>query len=159
MAVALMMYKTATQQIKAMQRRRAGFSHTVTATSVVWHGSVRPNEIAYLIQIEAVIDHNDAEVQFLKAPLVRVIRPRLQLRWDVEEAPLPHAYLDSQAPELSPLCLFDPANHEWTPDDLIADTIVPWACEWLACYEMWLATGRWFGGGRHDYPTFEESSA
>jgi hypothetical protein len=27
-------------------------------------------------------------------------------------------------------------------DDLIALTTVPWAADWLACYEGWLATGR-----------------
>ena len=30
---------------------------------------------------------------------------------------------------------------------LIADTIVPWTCEWLIHYEIWLATGEWHGGG------------
>ncbi|MYD87819.1 MAG: hypothetical protein F4018_15215 [Acidobacteria bacterium] len=25
--------------------------------------------------------------------------------------------------------------------------IVPWTSEWLACYEIWLATGKWLGGG------------
>ena len=28
---------------------------------------------------------------------------------------------------------------------LIVDTIVPWAAEWLLHYEIWLATGEWFG--------------
>ncbi|WP_244438191.1 hypothetical protein [Afipia birgiae] len=31
----------------------------------------------------------------------------------------------------------------------IASTTVPWALDWLACYELWLMTGRWTGGGRH----------
>ena len=29
----------------------------------------------------------------------------------------------------------------------IADTIVPWAQEWLYYYEIWLATNEWCGGG------------
>ena len=29
----------------------------------------------------------------------------------------------------------------------IADTIVPWTAEWLAHYEIWLATDDWRGGG------------
>jgi hypothetical protein len=29
----------------------------------------------------------------------------------------------------------------------LADTILPWAVEWLAYYEIWLATGVWYGGG------------
>jgi len=29
----------------------------------------------------------------------------------------------------------------------LADTILPWAAEWLAHYEIWFATGTWYGGG------------
>jgi hypothetical protein len=31
----------------------------------------------------------------------------------------------------------------------IAETIAPWAMDWIACYELWLMTGVWTGGGRH----------
>jgi hypothetical protein len=31
----------------------------------------------------------------------------------------------------------------------IADSIVPWAAEWLLFYEGWHATGEWFGPGLH----------
>ena len=31
----------------------------------------------------------------------------------------------------------------------VARIIVPWTIDWLACYEGWLATGEWTGGGRH----------
>jgi len=34
-----------------------------------------------------------------------------------------------------------------TQSMLIADTTVPWTAEWLANYEVWLATGEWHGGG------------
>ena len=47
------------------------------------------------------------------------------------------------------LCLFDPAAYEWDPHLRIAETILPWSIKWLACYEFWLMTGRWVGGGRH----------
>jgi hypothetical protein len=30
----------------------------------------------------------------------------------------------------------------------MANSIVPWASEWLFFYEMWLITGEWDGGGR-----------
>jgi len=43
-------------------------------------------------------------------------------------------------------------------DDLIALTTVPWAADWLACYEGWLATGRWHGGGRHARTPEEKAS-
>ena len=37
---------------------------------------------------------------------------------------------------------------------LIVDTIVAWAAEWLLHYEIWLATGEWFGDHEpeHDAP-------
>ena len=62
---------------------------------------------------------------------------------------MPHVYFDDLDLTLSPLCLFDPDKNEWTRNDLIALTTVHWAADWLACYEGWLATGRWYGGGRH----------
>lgn len=34
----------------------------------------------------------------------------------------------------------------------LSQTIVPWSADWLACYELWLMTGRWTGGGRHPTP-------
>ena len=70
----------------------------------------------------------------------------------LEEAPLPHVYFDDKDITLSPLCLFDPDANEWSHEDLIAETTVPWAADWLACYEGWLASGRWHGGGRHGRP-------
>ena len=48
------------------------------------------------------------------------------------------------------------AKSEWTPAMTIASTTVPWALDWLACYELWLMTGRWTGGGRHAGSEFAE---
>lgn len=148
---------TAKNQIRGMKRRWPHFQVSIGNGSIVWHGEVQPNEVKYLIHVDALVMRKGRNGSFyLDSPIVLVIRPRLELRFDVEEAPLPHVYLDVKAPELSPLCLFDPAQDEWTPKFLIADTIVPWACEWLNCYEMWLATGKWFGGGRHEQPQRED---
>jgi hypothetical protein len=51
--------------------------------------------------------------------------------------PLPHVYNDGS------LCLYD--RGEWHHGLFIADTIVGWAAEWLAHYELWEASGRWHG--------------
>lgn len=45
------------------------------------------------------------------------------------------------------LCLF--YKNEWNPTMNIADTIIPWVCEWLYFYEIWVITGEWCGGGKH----------
>jgi hypothetical protein len=54
-----------------------------------------------------------------------------------------HIYADGS------LCLYLPGTGEWNQTKYLADTIVPWACEWLFHYEIWLATGIWRGGGVH----------
>ncbi len=46
------------------------------------------------------------------------------------------------------ICLFLPG--EWRKDMLIANTIIPWAIEWLYFYELWRITGKWLGGG-HEF--------
>lgn len=40
---------------------------------------------------------------------------------------------------------------------LIANTIVPWAVEWLFFYEVWLVTGEWGGGG--EWPPRSDQTA
>lgn len=47
------------------------------------------------------------------------------------------------------LCLFVRNTGEWTRQKMIAKTVIPWAAEWLQFYELWLATGEWYGEGMH----------
>jgi hypothetical protein len=70
-------------------------------------------------------------------PVVRVLRPQLQLAEG--KTALPHIYPGDE------LCLHYPG--EWTRDMSIAETIIPWASEWLYFYELWALTGEWQGGG------------
>lgn len=101
---------------------------------MVWWGRLTPAE--YTDTYEVVLDH-----QVDKSPLVYVARPRLQL---VDGKRLPHVY------SLNTLCLYFGEDREWQWSDPIANTIVPWASEWLLFYELWLATkGDWLGGGLH----------
>src|SRR5208337_144391 len=44
------------------------------------------------------------------------------------------------------LCLYDPRDDDWRSANSIADTIIPWAAEWLFFFEAWLLTGVWSGG-------------
>lgn len=67
-------------------------------------------------------------------PKVWVLEPPL-----VEKPP--HVY----EWENNSLCLFYPKNNEWTDRDFIADKTIPWTAEWLKLYEIWIATGKWFG--------------
>jgi hypothetical protein len=126
----------------------------------VWFGPLAGLERTYRVMIDYGLPTNAAAYEMCRRiPLVRVLSPRLELRFDApEEAPLPHVYYTHPDPTLSPLCLFDVEAREWSHDDLIALTTVPWAADWLACYEGWLATGRWYGGGRHVRTPEEKAS-
>ncbi|WP_390588726.1 hypothetical protein [Erythrobacter sp. MTPC3] len=54
---------------------------------------------------------------------------------------------DSENPRQSGLCLFDPDGHEWSDADLIAETTIGWASEWLHYYELWHVSGEWLAPG------------
>lgn len=83
------------------------------------------------------------EYKVREAPRVTVLAPGLaQL---AEGRPLPHVYRQ-EPPEL---CLYVPESQEWSPSRLIVATLVPWAFLWLLCFEHWLATDEWLGGGSH----------
>lgn len=144
--------KTIRQQIQSMRQRWPGFDlGEETVDKAVWFGSLAGIERSYRVMIEFGLPRpKAAPTMWRRFPVVRVLSPALKPNFDAqEEAPLPHVYFVDPDITLSPLCLFDVEADEWTHDDLVALTTVPWAADWLACYEGWLATGRWFGGGRH----------
>jgi hypothetical protein len=93
----------------------------------VWHGRLQPAEDspAYRVKLEYKPG---------KVPKVWVLSPEVH-----PEAP--HRYSDLS------LCLYYPRYEEWHPGLFLAETIVPWAAEWLLYYEVWLEDplGRWFG--------------
>jgi hypothetical protein len=70
-------------------------------------------------------------------PQVRVLRPELKLA--PGKTKLPHVFAGND------LCLH--VLGDWRPDLRIAEFVVPWISLWLSFYEVWLATGEWFGGG------------
>ncbi|RWI08802.1 MAG: hypothetical protein E5X83_29785 [Mesorhizobium sp.] len=107
------------------------------AQSVRWVGDVRPQHSRYTLEIRYRIGTQ---------PEVRIVAPVLVRLPGNEEGQLPHVYPPVDDPTL---CLFDPENNEWDASMRISETTVPWALDWLACYELWLMTGRWTGGGRH----------
>ncbi|GBU17765.1 MAG: hypothetical protein COT28_11900 [Methylobacterium sp. CG08_land_8_20_14_0_20_71_15] len=144
--------KSVRQQIGAMARRWPTFEVAEQSTThALWFGGLIGVERSHRLSLEfALPDHRDGKGMSARFPVVRVLSPRLILKPNTaEEAPLPHVYFEEPDTTLSPLCLFDPSKSEWSHDDLVAHTTVPWAADWLACYEGWLATGRWHGGGRH----------
>jgi hypothetical protein len=65
--------------------------------------------------------------------------PDVRVEWPAIRRDAPHLYGPNR------LCLFYPTDRSWRPELYIANTIVPWAAEWLLFYEYWLDTGTWYG--------------
>lgn len=127
------------EQIKGMKADWPMFkvkNVSANQSTARWVGTVKPHLVAYKLEI------------WLKRgwPEARIRSPELTRLPDNSEGQLPHIYPPADDPTL---CLFDPRADEWNPSMLISRTIVPWAIDWIACYEFWLMTGRWEGGGRH----------
>lgn len=122
---------------------------------VSWEGRLRPFHQSYLVRIFFCLgcDLVSGEISPVR-PRVTVAEPLLTRRAEDPDEPIPHHYPNRHSPEYPVLCLYDPDERLWSFGDAIAETTVPWALNWLACYEGWQATGEWTGGGRH--PTEEE---
>ena len=116
---------------------------------VLWEGSLRPLNQTYTVQVLLQREKNYNKSDTPPIPRVTVISPLLRRRSEDPSDPIPHYYPNRDFTELPILCLYDPETREWHPRLSVADTIVPWTIDWLACYEGWLATGEWTGGGRH----------
>ena len=113
-----------------------------------WGGPLRPLLQTYQVQIEyrvpLLIERQDP---MLHQPHVSITAPALRPRRGDPEGRLPHVY---HLPDGSVvLCLLDSEAGDWSAVDLLAETTVPWAIEWLAAYEGWRATGQWTASGRH----------
>ena len=105
-----------------------------------WEGEIRPLQKTYTVGVALRLAAPD--------PMVVVLRPQLRGRRENPDEAIPHVYTNPVNPLQPLLCLFHPPTDRFDPRrDSVADTIVPWTTEWLACYEGWLATGTWFGGG------------
>jgi hypothetical protein len=92
-----------------------------------WYGTLRPTPESPEYRLKL-------EYRPGKSPKVWILSP--------EVCPdAPHRYRDRS------LCLYYPRYGEWHPGMFLAETIVPWAAEWLFFYEVWLEDpdGRWFG--------------
>ena len=72
-------------------------------------------------------------------PKAYVLEPALEQR--LPDQPVAHTNGPTEP------CLFTKENGDWKQFMYVGQTIVPWLMEWLVFYEVWRATGAWFGGG------------
>lgn len=140
---------TTWNQFESMRKAWPGFVilHR-TRCHVTWVGRLRPFCQTYTILLVYRF-MPDRRHDAWSMPCVMVIEPPLHRREEDPEEPIPHHYPNPEHPEFPFLCLYDPDAREWSSGRLLSKTIIPWTIEWLACYEGWLATGEWTGGGRH----------
>ena len=142
---------TVHSDLKLMRKKWPGFCVLKwTSRLAHWRGRLQPISQVYLIDIYYRLKRHTGRATF-SLPQVTVVQPLLHRRDEQPDEPIPHHYPNHEDPQLPFLCLYDPEAGEWDPRRPIATTIIPWAIDWLACYEGWLATGQWTGGGRaHD---------
>jgi hypothetical protein len=119
----------------------------------VWEGPVTPISRTYRIRIvyfrRKFFDGWTLENPYVS---VQVINPSIGAEALSDGQILPHIYWNKRKPEFPHLCLYDPQEMTWTPEQSIAATIIPWTSEWLCFYEYWQITGDFRGPGRHPEP-------
>jgi len=117
------------QQFIALNALPLTTSATIKCGRIRWDGCFQPTPLSrsYVLHFSYAPP---------KKPEITVLSPRLEVAGG---AKLPHIYRGER------LCLCYP--DQWDHSQLIARTLVPWASEWLLHYELWSATGEWYGGG------------
>jgi hypothetical protein len=122
--------KTLPQQMGGLARLELTTSVSVSHGLLHWTGMLQPTPLSATYGMELTYRGGNG------APEVRVVSPEIRAP---EGRRLPHVYPGER------LCLCYPG--EWNTGKMIASTIIPWASEWLAHYEIWTFTERWHGGG------------
>lgn len=131
--------RSAHAQLKAMQKLWPDFKGQRLESGVLlWQGPLKPKAKVY--DIAVLWKPGDME-----RPYVFLLDPALQPRDGATFEDVPHLIFNEETPERSGFCLFDPDGNEWTDGNLIAETTIYWASEWLAYYELWHLTGKWLG--------------
>ena len=128
-------------QLEAMRRDWPSFHGLRFGDgTVAWVGLLQPQAQPYTIEVFW-------NSRILDRPYVIVADPPIAPRPGLAYEDIPHLMFNAKKPTRSGLCLFDPAGREWTPADLIAESTIPWAAEWLHFYELWHLSGEWLGPG------------
>ena len=126
--------RTVDQQIVNMQASFPSFICKRYRDTVSWIGRIRPTPLSNIYEVEV-------RYHIGKNPRVFVLNPKLEK--PNKEKNIPHTYTDKEP------CVYYPQYGEWSNDKFVADTIIPWTILWFFFYEVWLATGIWFGEGIH----------
>jgi hypothetical protein len=123
---------TAGDQLRDMASKYPDFTAQRVGNEAIWEGNFNPSASCaiYRVRINALAGQR---------PWVQVLDPELRIS--------SNQMMETHRFRHGGLCLH--LREEWTPDQYIAETIVPWTALWLINYEYWLASGAWLGGGQH----------
>ncbi|MDD3193046.1 MAG: hypothetical protein PHE47_04240 [Oscillospiraceae bacterium] len=124
-------------QLIAIKQRFPESDVTIKNGALHWSGYMKPTAVSRIYHV--VIDY-----KVRKRPVVRLCGDNIQ---GLDRPNFPHKFHTDYEKKQVDLCLH--LRYEFTSSMLIADTIIPWAIEWLYFYEIWLATDTWCGGGKH----------
>lgn len=110
---------------------------SVVRDRLVWLQRIRPHPLCheYLCRFEYSLD-GYPKAYVLDPPLTQLAAGR----------DLPHV---RSSREPVAMCLFVYDETCWNPTMLFGKVVVPMAFFWLACFEDWLFSGEWRGGGTH----------
>lgn len=116
------------------------FSYKVDGrNSVLIRGYLKPSSMHPIYQIEI-------SYTFGKFPKVKIISPTI-----TPEAP--HTFDDNS------ICTFYPDSEVWNRTMKISETIIPWICDWIFQYEIWLITGNWNGDSHPKHPRRQQRAS
>lgn len=117
------------RQAFALRPRFPDATTKLTPTRFTWTGTLQPNDLSRVYTVRITLTDG-------QYPKVEVLDPVLEGR---PGESIPHLFGDGS------LCLH--LEHEWNSSMSMVHTTVPWTSEWLLNYEIWKATGVWYGGG------------
>lgn len=130
--------KTLPVQAVLLKKKYPESTVTVKKNTLVWKGVIKPTPFSCGYNIEVLCEKGNK-------PKVYLCEPNIE---GIEKDDFPHFYLQNKKRKYKNkvhLCLNLPAEFDYSL--AIADTLIPWAQEWLFFYEIWLITGEWKGGG------------
>lgn len=125
------------KQAYLLKMRYPDSTSTIKDSILIWHAQIKPTALSRTYNIKLVYKKS--------------FRPKIYLCGDyirgIEKHDFPHHYKIKKNGKEVELCLCLPC--EFDNSKIIADTLIPWAQEWLYYYEIWLITDKWIGGGHH----------
>lgn len=110
---------------------------SVCRDRLIWLQRIRPHPLyhEYLCRLE-YSTHRYPDFYVIDPPLSQLAGGRKLPHVRTREEPIA-------------VCLFFFEETCWAPHMLLGKIVVPMAFFWLACFEEWLFSGEWRGGGTH----------